>query len=68
MTLPDVILNIVREYLMISTEEVRARRGLVFAEVCHMSECIGHRFSPRALWLYYLHSADFKEYEDSGEL
>ena len=63
-----MILDIVRGYLMISTEEVRARREKVFAEVCEMSECIGHRFSPRALWLYYLHSRSFEEYEDSGEL
>ena len=34
MNLPVVLMDIVRGYLMISTEEVRARRGLVFAEVC----------------------------------
>ena len=47
---------------MISTEEVRARRGLVMVEVCKMKKIIGGRFSPRSLFLYYLHSADFKEY------
>ena len=62
-------MDIVRGYLMISTEEVRARRGLVMVEVCKMKKIIGGRFSPRSLFLYYLHSADFKEYcEGIGEL
>ena len=61
-------MDMVRGYLMISTEEVRARRGLVFAEVCEMKKIIGSRFSPRSLFLYYLHSRSFEEYEDSGEL